>query len=146
MSFINNMWSGQPITRRYSPVAAFNVGSGNPRPNVIGDVLAPADQRTITNYFNAANVVIPVDRALPFGKAGRNTVRSHPFYQVDFGLHKNFRLPRENMKLQLRGEFFHLRNKTNFDPADGNRSHASFGTISRTFDPRQIQLALKLSF
>ena len=146
LSFINSMWSGQPITLRYSPAAAFNVASGNPRPNLIGDALAPDGQRTITNYFNAANVVIPTDRTQPFGNAGRNTVRSHPFYQLDFGLHKNFRLPREEMKLQLRGEFFNLLNKTNFYPADGNRSNAGFGTINRTFDPRQIQLAMKLTF
>ncbi len=146
MSFINNMWSGQPITLTYAPAAAFAVGSGNPRPNIIGEVLAPEGQRTITNYFNAANVVIPTDRTQPFGNVGRNTVRSHPFYQFDFGLHKNFRLPRENMKLQLRGEFFNLLNKTNFYPANGNRSNTGFGTINRTFDPRQIQLALKLTF
>jgi hypothetical protein len=131
---------------RYSPASAFQVGSGNPRPNVIGDPLAPEGQRTITSYFNAANVVIPTDRSQPFGNAGRNTVRSHPFYQLDFGLHKNFRLPREEMKLQLRGEFFNVLNKTNFYPADGNRSNATFGTINRTFDPRQIQVALKLTF
>ena len=146
MSFINNMWSGQPITLTYAPAAAFGVGSSNPRPNVIGDALAPADQRTITNYFNLNNVVIPTDRSLPFGNAGRNTVRSHPYFQLDFGLHKNFRLPWEGTKLQFRGEFFNFLNKTNFYPANGNRSSAAFGTINRTFDPRQIQLAMKLTF
>jgi hypothetical protein len=146
LSFINNMWSGQPITLRYSPASAFGVGSGGPRPNVIGDPMAPEGQRSITNYFNAANVVIPTDRSQPFGNAGRNTVRSHPFYQLDFGLHKSFRLPKEDMRLQLRGEFFNVLNKTNFFPADGNRSNSTFGTINRTFDPRQIQVALKLTF
>ena len=58
----------------------------------------------------------------------------------------HFRLPRENMKLQLRGEFFNLLNKTNYYPANANRSSNGFGTINRTFDPRQIQLALKLNF
>ncbi|MBI1760892.1 MAG: TonB-dependent receptor [Acidobacteria bacterium] len=146
LSFINDMWSGQPITLTYSPAAAFQVGSSNPRPNVVGEVLAPDGQRTITNYFNAANVVIPTDRSQPFGNAGRNIARSHSFYQVDLGLHKNFRLPWEGTKLQFRGEFFNLLNKTNFFPADGNRSNASFGAINRTFAPRQIQLALKLTF
>jgi hypothetical protein len=66
----SNMWSGQPITLRYSPASAFQVGSGNPRPNVIGDALAPEGQRTITNYFNAANVVIRLTARNPSAMPG----------------------------------------------------------------------------
>lgn len=145
LSLINNMWSGQPITLRYSPSALLNVG-GSMRPNLIGDPMLPKSERTIDRYFNTANVVIPTDRTQPFGNAGRNNVRSDPFFQADLGVYKDFRLPREGMRLQFRTEFFNVLNKTNFYPANGDRSSSAFGTIRNTFDPRQVQLALKFYF
>src|SRR5262245_35732141 len=94
---INSMLSGQTINLRYQPspvtanLATF-LGGVALRPNISGPVLAPSDQRTIDNYFNKANITIPtVDQ--PFGTAGRNIARSNAFFQLDFGLHKNFRLP-----------------------------------------------------
>jgi hypothetical protein len=108
-------------------------------------VLAPADQRMIDNYFNKANITIPtVDQ--PFGTAGGNIARSNAFYQLDFGLQKNFRLPiNEASKLGFRMEAFNLFNKTNFGAATSDRSSAAFGTIRSTFPARQIQFALKLA-
>jgi len=109
-------------------------------------VLAPADQRTIDNYFNKTNITIPtVDQ--PFGTAGRNIGRSNAFFQFDFGLQKNFRLPiNEVSKVEFRMEAFNLFNKTNFGAANSDRSSSAFGTIRSTFPARQIQVALKLSF
>ena len=56
--------------------------------------MAPERARNIDNYFNKANVFIPVDplNPNPFGNAGRNTVRSYAIYQTDLGLHKDFTL------------------------------------------------------
>ena len=62
------------------------------RPNVIGDPLAPEDERSIDNYFNRDNVVLPPATA-PFGNAGRNSVRGYAFYQLDLGMQKKFGLP-----------------------------------------------------
>ena len=146
ISAINNMWSGQPINLRYTPSSLFNVGGASLRPNVTGPPVTPAAQRTIDNYLNRDTVQIPTDRSQPFGNAGRNIARSHAFYQMDLGIHKDFPLRREKMRLQFRGEFFNLLNKTNFQPAEGNRSSSAFGTIRSTFDPRQMQLALKVYF
>lgn len=147
LSAINNMWSGQPINLRYSPSAQFAVGSSAPRPNLIGDPVTPAASRTIDNYLNAATVVIPTDRTKPFGNAGRNVARSHPLFQMDLGIHKDFRVPvKEGARLQFRAEMFNALNKTNFFPANGDRSSSAFGTIRTTFEPRQVQLALKFYF
>jgi hypothetical protein len=148
---INSMLSGQTINLRYQPspvtanLATF-LGGVALRPNVSGPVLAPADQRTIDNYFNKANITIPtVDQ--PFGTAGRNTARSNAFYQLDFGLQKNFHLPiNESSRLEFRMEAFNLFNKTNFGAANSDRSSSAFGTIRTTFPARQIQLAAKVSF
>ena len=154
VSGIFNAWSGERINLRYAPSAAFQVsgitqdfrGANAYRPNVIGDPLAPEAERSITNYFNKANVVVPTDPSQPFGNAKRNSAQGYPFYQVDFALSKYFPLPWRESKLQLRIEAFNLFNKTNFRAANSNRSAAAFGTITSTYDARQIQLGLKLLF
>ena len=142
---INTMNSGTPINLYYSPASAFSV-SGYPayRPNISGDIYS--NERSITNYFNKDAISVPTDVSKPFGNAGRNIGRSHAFYQFDMGMHKDFRLFREENKLEFRAEFFNLFNKTNFQPANGQRNASSFGTISSTFPARQIQFGLKLYF
>ena len=46
----------------------------------------------------------------------------------------------------MRVEAFNLLNRTNFRAPDGNRSANNFGTITSTYDPRQVQLGVKVSF
>ena len=138
LAAINSMWSGEPINFHYTPAAAAQVsgitqdfrGANNYRPNIVGDPLAPEDQRTATNYFNRDAVVIPTDPSQPFGNAQRNIVRSDPFYQLDIALSKIFDLGWRARELEFRTEVFNLLNKTNFRAANGNRSAAGFGTIT----------------
>ena len=143
---INTMTSGVPINLSYSPAAAFSV-SGSPtyRPNLTGDPLTPADQRTINNYLNPDTVQIPTDRTQPFGNAPRNAARAHPFFQFDLGLHKNFGIGGDR-RIEARVEAFNLFNRTNFGPASANRSNSNFGAISSTYPARQIQLGIKMYF
>jgi len=144
---INTITSGMPINLSYSPASNATV-SGLPtyRPNLLGDPLAPEDQRTINNYFNKANVEIPADRSQPFGNAPRNVARADLFRQFDLGLHKAFGLGRDQTRLEARLEAFNLFNTTNFQPANGNVSSSAFGTITSTFPARQLQLGLKFYF
>jgi hypothetical protein len=154
MSGIFNAWSGDRINLRYSPSAAFQVsgitqdfrGANDYRPNVIGDVLAPKSERSITNYFNKNNVVLPTDPSQPFGNSKRNGVQGYPFYQFDFSLAKYFPVPWRNSRIQLRAEAFNLFNRTNFNAPNSNRSSAAFGTITTARDPRQIQIGVKFQF
>lgn len=152
LSAINNMWAGEPITLRYTPTGSQQVsgitqdfrGANNYRPNVVCDPMAT--NPTPTAYFNRDCVVIPTDPTQPFGNAGRNSVRGHSIYQLDLGLHKVFDLPWRESDLELRIEAFNVLNRVNFRAANGNRSAGGFGTITSTYDPRQIQLGLKLNF
>jgi Carboxypeptidase regulatory-like domain/TonB-dependent Receptor Plug Domain/TonB dependent receptor len=153
LAAINFMWAGEPVTLRYNPAAAFQVsgitqdfrGANNYRPNVVGDPTLSADQRTVQAWFNKDAVVVPTDPSQPFGNAPRNSVRGPAFYQLDLVLSKLVALGR-GAKLELRAEAFNVLNKTNLRAPEGNRSLASFGTITSTYDPRQIQLGLKLSY
>jgi hypothetical protein len=152
---INSIYSGEPVTFIYQPTPAFQVssiaqdfrGANNYRPNVIGDPYAPESERTAQNWFNRNNVVIPTDPSQPFGNAARNSVRGPMFWQTDLALSRRIPLQfRDGAAIELRAEFFNLFNRTNFRAPNGNRSTAAFGTITQTYDPRQVQLGVKVSF
>ncbi len=140
---INTMASGSTMSLIYSPAAAFNIGGVQYRADIIGDPMAPKAARNADNYFNRANVVTPTDRTQPVGNVGRNTVRSPSIFQMDTGLHKEFR-PKEGIRLDLRAEFFNMLNKTNLGLADSNRTSNQFGSIRSTLPARQVQFGLRL--
>jgi hypothetical protein len=148
---INSAYPGEPVTFTYSPAAAFQVsgisqdfrGANNYRPNVVGDPYAPAGRQSINAWFDASAVVIPTDPSQPFGNAERNSVRGPGFWQIDLAASKQLALG-GTAKLEVRFEAFNLFNRTNFRAPNGNRSSAAFGTITATYDPRQMQLGAKL--
>lgn len=143
---INTMTSGVPVNLTYSPASAFSV-SGAPtyRPNITGDIYAPASDRGPAQYFNPANVVIPTDSSQPFGNAPRNAARGPATYVLDMGLHKAVEMGRS--RIEFRVEIFNVLNRANFGAPNGNRSSSAFGTItSLATTPRQVQLGLKLDF
>jgi len=149
LSAMNTMASGMPVNLTYGPSSQYQVsGLTSYRPSLLGDAMAPLDQRSIDNYFNKANVVLPIDaqHTYPFGNAGRNTVRAYAFHQTDMGLHKDFPVWKESKKLEFRAEFFNLLNKTNFQAPNSTRSDSGFGTIRSAFPARMIQFALKFVF
>ena len=148
---INTVYAGEPVTFTYSPAASFVVsgiqqdfrGANNYRPNVTCDPVASDAERTITNWFNRACVVIPTDPSQPFGNAERNSVRGPNFWQMDLAASK--RIPVGGpARIEVRVEAFNLLNHTNFRAPNGNRSAGGFGTMTQTYDPRQLQLGFKL--
>ena len=48
--------------------------------------------------------------------------------------------------LEFRLEAFNLLNRSNFRAPNGNVSSAAFGTITSTYDPRQLQLGVKVNW
>lgn len=149
ISTINTMTSGLPINLVYNVSSTYQVsGAPNYRPSISGNPVTPEGQRTTATYLNAKTVYIPTDAAHPYpwGNAGRNIARGYPLYQLDLGLHKQFRLWSESSKLEFRSEAFNLINHTNFQAPDSNASNTSYGSITSTFPARQLQFALKLLF
>jgi hypothetical protein len=148
---INRINAGEPITLTYTPGATFVVsgiaqdfrGANNYRANVSCDPMASDAERTISNWFNKACVAVPGDPSQPFGNAGRNSVRGPKFWQMDLAMSKRFALGGP-AAFEFRLEAFNLLNHTNFRSPNGNRSSGAFGTITSTFDPRQLQLGFKL--
>ena len=154
LSGINTVYAGEPVTFVYNPGATAVVsgiaqdfrGANNYRPNVICDPMAAGAERTINNWFNRACVVAPTDPSQPFGNAERNSVRGPLFWQFDLAASKRFNLGGLGgpAQFEFRLEAFNLLNRTNFRAPNGNRSAAAFGTITSTYDPRQLQLGFKL--
>ena len=151
LSGINVITPGEPVTFTYSPAASFVVsgiqqdfrGANNYRPNVTCDPYAPAGQQSITNWFNKDCVSIPTDSRQPFGNAARNTVRGPNFWTFDAAAVKRIAAGGQR-GLELRVEAFNLFNRLNFVPPNSNRSSGGFGTITATYDPRQVQLGMKV--
>jgi len=106
------------------------------------------------------------------GNGGRNQFRGPGYANVDFSTAKYFHIPwfagKEGARLQIRGEFFNLFNRTNLnnvssdlsfatrtdiplgtntDPSGKTLSqNASFGKALGAFNPRQLEVALRLEF
>jgi hypothetical protein len=148
---VNRINAGEPVTFTYAPGSTFIVsgiaqdfrGANNYRPNVGCDPYAQGDAQTITNWFDKSCVTLPTDPSQVFGNAGRNTVRGPKFWQLDTALSKQFALGGP-ARFEFRLEAFNLLNRTNFRAPSGVRSSGAFGTITSTFDPRQLQLGFKL--
>ena len=99
----------------------------------------------VHQWFNA-NCFTP---ATPgnLGNASRVPVVGPDFWNSDFSLIKQFALPRRDMGLNFRAEFFNLFNHPQFGMPINDRNESGFGSVNSTVNnPRLIQLALKLSF
>jgi hypothetical protein len=123
---------------------------GQQRPDLIGN---PRSAPCVPNtFFNTCAFADPASGS--FGDVSRNSVQG-PGYQIwDFSLFKNFSIS-ERAKLEFRAEFFNVFNHPNLQFAKSGPQNSintttfgtpEFGFLTAARDPRQIQLALKLSF
>jgi len=118
------------------PNYALTASGQNVNPNL------PADQRSTSEYFNTAAFVQPV---LAFGDVGRNSMTGANLINLDATLARSFRIT-DKAGLQFRAEFFNLANHPNYSLIGRIVNDPSFGIVQNQLPPRQIQLALKLSF
>ncbi|HKS94665.1 MAG TPA: hypothetical protein VJV74_00875, partial [Terriglobia bacterium] len=80
------------------------------------------------------------------GNLGRNVYIGPGFAGTDLALQKTLDVYRDRFKLQVRGDAFNLFNRVNLSGVDGNLADLTFGRSTGTFNPREIQLGLKLMF
>ena len=91
-------------------------------------------------------VVISNTRWWCNGTSGRNILTGPVFNNVDFGLHKKFRLT-EQTAIQLQANAFNVFNHPNFGLPVSNLNSSQVGrSISTVGTPRVIQLAIRLDF
>ncbi|HEY2866607.1 MAG TPA: hypothetical protein VGJ02_05905, partial [Pyrinomonadaceae bacterium] len=77
----------------------------------------------------------------------RNTLRGPSFWNTDLGLAKNFALPWEGQRIQLRADSFNAFNQNFFANPSANINSSTFGRITASASaPREIQFALRWDF
>jgi hypothetical protein len=153
VSAINTVTSGEPLNLSWSPAANTQVSDIGPdwrgaisyRPNLVGTAILPESDRSGTVRYLDKAAFVGTTPDQPFGNLGRNAIYGPEFWQLDLNVQKSFRLT-ERFNVQFRSEFFNLLNHTNFRPPVINWSAANFGVFTQTYQPRQIQFALKLLF
>lgn len=135
--------SGQPFTVTVGALDSLT-GTSNRRPNQVGD---PYENVPAGFAFNPAAFVAPP--AGQFGAVGRNTLRADNFFNTDFAILRNFRLPPlgDAGAFEFRAEFFNLFNAANFTLPVSSLSNAAFGRyVSNSTSPRVIQFVAKVKF
>jgi len=100
-------------------------------------------QDYLRGLFSPAD--FPVPGAGAEGNETRNRYRGPGFANFDFGLIKNNRI-KERMNIQVRFEFFNSFNRVNLRGVDSNLSSGTFGQSTSTYNPRIIQLGLRVEF
>jgi hypothetical protein len=116
-------------------------GNTTDRPNIAGTLNYPGIR---TEWFNPAAFAAPAQ--LAFGNAQEGAVRGPGRVNFNLNLYKDFRLWNESSKLRFGAEFFNALNHTQFHDVSTSFGSSNFGQVTDTYDPRTIELSLKLSF
>jgi hypothetical protein len=101
---------------------------------------------TCVNWLNPALFTLPA--VGQFGNIGKDAFRGPALWNIDTSLMKSFYpfSSRENMRFQIRADFFNIFNHARFNDPQVTVSSAGFGGIRGAADPRIIQLAAKFYF
>jgi hypothetical protein len=141
ISGVTTMESGTPFT----PTLGFdNVGLGGgttERPDLVKPLTYLHSR---LEWFSTDSYAAPP--SLSFGDSGRNSIRFPGRDEWNLGLFKSFALNHKGTDLQFRVDSYNTFNHTQFENVDGGFNDATFGQVTSTWDPRVLQLSLRLSF
>ncbi len=120
----------------------------------ISSSVTKADADGVPNLFaDAAAALARLGYTRPGSTGTRNFVGGPAYFNVDFGLHKEFKMPWEGHSLQFRWTVFNAFNTVNFDPDDIDfdvEAGATFGRIYSTAGPRggarEMEFAFRYTF
>ncbi|MFZ0819208.1 MAG: hypothetical protein WAM91_04010 [Candidatus Acidiferrales bacterium] len=157
---ITRAQTGFPLTVTGSePLAASAGNIGNEsftdRGNLNAGVALNAGITTCINsathlcYFNPMITTGPFTTAgmtTGLGNAGLGSIVGPGYYSWDLSLRKSFRLPKESMGFTIELDAFNAFNRINYGNPSTTVSSSSFGQITTSQPPRQVQLGAKFSF
>jgi hypothetical protein len=117
------------------------------RPNLVGD---PSREdvslsERLSQYFNTSAFQQPAPYTLGNAPRTLSSVRAPSYFATNLSLIRDFRLG-ESKRIQFRAEAFNVLNHPNFLIPGTTLGTDTFGRITGTEDPRQIQLAVRLYF
>ena len=122
----------------------------NDRPNSSVTNFTPSTQQQAEGWGNVGTLFSAPCLGC-IGNLGRNTFVGPSYIGADMSLFKNINIT-ERWKAQFRWEVFNVFNKTNFllpgalAAGHNDISDPNFGQAGGTFNPRQMQLGLKITF
>jgi len=138
---IVTLQSGTPYDVTFAGDLA-NTGNTFVRANVVGD--PSLSHRTPAEWINTSAFVTPAP--FTFGDMGRNSLRSDWYRNLDLSLFKGFTI-KDQMQVEFRAEAFNALNQVVFAAPGNTINSPNFGVVTSTANtPRQLQLALKLTF
>ncbi len=114
----------------------------SPRPDQVYGNPIPVSGQTIDEWFNPKAFANAVGH---FGTSGANIIVGPGLVNWDFSLLKSIQLT-ERLHAQLHGDFFNILNHMNPNNPATYIDYASAGHIYSDYEPRTVQLGLKLNF
>jgi hypothetical protein len=134
--------TGTPLTPYYTPDNSGTLNNHD-RPNVTPGLDVNSGPKTPEQWFNVgAFTAAPVGT---FGNAGRNIINGPSLVNLDTSLVRNFKI-KERANFSLRGQFYNTLNHPNFNYPNAQFGTAAFGTVVSAQDPRELEIAARLTF
>jgi len=135
--------SGMPLAISQTTNNNAFAGFGTQRPNLNGDPALPADQRSVSRWFNTSAFAAAPQFTL--GSSLRNPIRGPSYRNLDIALMRLVPLS-ASRSLEFRAEVFNVTNTPPLGAPNTTVGAAAFGTITSAGDPRVLQLAVKFRF
>jgi hypothetical protein len=145
--------TGDPLTVKSGQDRSLT-GIGGDRALLVGAAIGPGAcgaSAPCVNYLIPSSFQQPPTAATAspysasFGNLGKGAFSGPGLASWDVGLFRNIHV-HERVNLQLRGEFFNILNRANFNDPVATISSGGFGSITGAGDPRIGQVALKAVF
>jgi hypothetical protein len=98
------------------------------------------------SVFPADSQAVADPSVRTYGSLSRNYLSGPSRFNVNLAISKITSLWQERMNVEVRADFFNVFNHAQFTSPNTNIGDPNFGKIQFTYDPRIIQLALRVAF
>ena len=125
------------------------LADGTQRPDISGSIAGASIRDTVDGKgirFNTSAFSYPAEQVPGNAPRFEGAVRGDYIHNLDFSFFKNFAI-NENVKVQLRAEFFNFTNTPRFDLPNSTFGDPAFGTINAQINsPREAQMGVRILF
>lgn len=149
LSGVGSMNSGAPIDILYNGQSAASVvPNARMRPDLVGPIVTP---HKFDQWVSRSAFAAPADGT--WGNLGHDAIRGPGRHNWNLSLSKSFLFSSERgSKLEIRSDFMNAFNHTQWmgnvqqGGINNDINSASFGQITNVYDPRTIQLGMRIVF
>jgi hypothetical protein len=111
---------------------------------MVADPVLPSEERALDRWFNTQSFRAPAPMTI--GNSPKfPDIQGPGLINLDASLIRSIPI-REQMRFELRGDFFNVLNRTNFSPPNGTFGTPTFGQVTGARLPRTIQIGGKFWF